>query len=138
MGIRRTILYRVKPARRPKSLPDANWAWTDAERETVLAALPAHRKLPIALMMFYALDPQDALDLPRSAISEAGLDTRRNKTGRPIYLPLFEPLADAIACAPKHDAVTLCANSLGRPWTYNGFSTNWARLKGKLEVEGAV
>lgn len=56
-----------------------------------------------------------ALALPRSAISEAGLDTRRNKTGRPIYLPLFEPVADAIACAPKHDTVTFCANSLGRP-----------------------
>ncbi len=43
-------------------------------------------------MMFYALDPQDALALPRSAISDAGLD-RRNKTGQPLYLPLFEPVA---------------------------------------------
>ena len=129
---------RVKPARRPKSLPDANRPWTDAERETVLAALPAHMKLPIALMMFYALDPQDALALPRSAISDAGLDTRRNKTGQPIYLPLFQPVADAIAAAPRHDAVTLCANSRGLPWTYNGFSTNWAKLKGQLEAEGTI
>ena len=129
---------RVKPARRPKSLPDANRPWTDAERETVLAALPAHMKLPIALMMFYALDPQDALALPRSAISDAGLDTRRNKTGRPIYLPLFEPVAEAMLNAPQHDAVTLCANSRGLPWTYHGFSTNWIKLKGKLEAEGSI
>lgn len=129
---------KVKPARRPKALPDANRPWTDAERETVLAALPPHMLLPVALMMFYALDPQDALELPRMAITQAGLDTRRNKTGQPIYLPLFEPVAEAIVRAPKHDALTLCANSRGQPWTYNGFSTNWSRLKGKLEAEGLI
>lgn len=31
---------KVKPAKRPKSLPDANRPWTDAEREAVLRALP--------------------------------------------------------------------------------------------------
>ncbi|MEB2848323.1 tyrosine-type recombinase/integrase [Endobacterium cereale] len=129
---------KVKPARRPKTLPDANRPWTDAERETVLAALPAHMELAIALMMFYALDPQDALALPRSAISDKGLDTRRNKTGRPIYLPLFEPVASAMARAPKHDAVTICANSWGRPWTYSGFSSSWITLKGKMEAEGVI
>ena len=51
--------------------------------------------LPIALMMFYALDPLDPLSLARSAITRAGLDTRRNKTGQPIYLPLLEPVAEA-------------------------------------------
>jgi integrase len=129
---------KVKPVRRPKSLPDANRPWTDMERETVLAALPPHMVLPIALMMFYALDPQDALDLPRSAITQAGLDTRRNKTGQPIYLPLFEPVSEAMARAPQHDAFTLCANSRGLPWTYNGFSTNWSKFKTKLEAEGLI
>lgn len=89
-------------------------------------------------MMFYAPDPQDALNLPRSAITQAGLDTRRNKTGRPIYLPLFEPVAEAIARAPKHDALTLCANSRGMTWTYNGFSTSWLKFKGQFEAEGVV
>jgi hypothetical protein len=129
---------KVKPARRPESLPDVNRPWTDVERETVFAALPSHMALPIALMMFYALDPQDALDLPRSAITQAGLDTRRNKTGRPIYLPLFEPVSEAMVRAPQHSAFTLCANSRGLPWTYNGFSTNWSKFKTKLEAEGMI
>lgn len=129
---------KVKPARRPKTLPAANRPWTDTERDIVLAALPSHMKLPIVLMMFYALDPQDALSLPRTALTENGLDTRRNKTGQPIYLPLFEPVESALALTPKHQAVTLCANSLGRPWTYNGFSTNWAKIKSKLEADKAV
>lgn len=129
---------KVKPAKRPKTLPAANRPWTDAEREVVLAALPPHMELPIALMMFYALDPQDALNLPRTAITENGLDTQRNKTGRPVHLPLFEPVASAMARAPKHNAMTLCANSLGRTWTYNGFSTNWAKFKARLEAEQAI
>lgn len=128
----------VSLAERPKSLPDANRPWTDAEREIVLAELPQHMGLPFGLMMFYGLDPQDALALPKTAISAAGIDTRRQKTGQPVYLPIFEPVAAALAAAPKHDAITLCANSRGRPWTYNGFSTNWSKLKKKLEKGGKV
>ena len=129
---------KVKPARRPKSLPDANRPWTDAEREIVLDSLPSHMVLPIARMMFYALDPQDAQALPRSAVTQAGLDTRRTKTGQPIYLPLFEPISDAMTRAPKHDALTLCANSRGLPWTYNGFSTVWFKLKSTWEADGLI
>ncbi|QIO53406.1 tyrosine-type recombinase/integrase [Rhizobium leguminosarum bv. trifolii] len=123
----------VSVAERPKGLADANRPWTDTERETILSEMPKHMMLPIGLMMFYGLDPQDALALPKNAISPAGIDTRRQKTGQPVYLPLFEPVAEALAGAPKHDAITLCANSRGKPWTYNGFSTNWAKLKKKLE-----
>ncbi|MBB4104544.1 tyrosine-type recombinase/integrase [Allorhizobium borbori] len=128
----------VKVAQRPKNLPDANRPWTDAERETVLAALPSHMTLPMVLMMYYALDPQDALGLPKTAISATGIDTRRGKTGQAFYLSIMEPLAEALSQAPTHDAITLCANSHGKPWTYNGFSTNWAKIKGKLEQEGKV
>ncbi|KQW31785.1 site-specific recombinase [Rhizobium sp. Root274] len=128
----------VSVAERPKNLADANRPWTDHERETVLASLPPQMVLPISLMMFYGLDPQDALQLPRTAVSSAGIDTRRHKTGQPVYLPLFEPVRAALATAPKHDAITLCANSRGKPWTYNGFSTNWDKLKKKLEKSGAV
>ncbi|MCK8780186.1 tyrosine-type recombinase/integrase [Rhizobium sp. NTR19] len=94
--------------------------------------------LPISLMIFYGLEPQDALALPKTAISSAGIDTRRQKTGEPLYHPLFEPVSDALAKAPKHDAITLCANSWGKPWTYNGFSTNWDKLKRVLEAEQKI
>lgn len=136
--VKENPVRNVSLATRPKDLPDANRPWTDAERETVLAASPIQMSLPISLMMFYALDPQDALGLPKTAITDAGIDTRRRKTGQPIYLPVFEPVAGALASSPKHDAMTLCANTRGKPWTYNGFSTNWDKLKKKLEKEGAV
>ncbi len=136
--VKENPVEHVSLAERPKNLPDANRPWTDAEREAVLAALPPHMLLPFTLMTFYGLDPQDALGLPRTAISEAGIDTRRNKTGQPIYLPLFAPVREAMAAAPVHSAITLCANSKGQPWTYNGFSTNWDKLKKKLETAGVI
>jgi integrase len=136
--VKENPVEHVSLAERPKDLPDANRPWTDAERDVVLASLPAHMLLPFSLMMFYGLDPQDALALPRTAISIAGIDTRRNKTGQPVYLPLFAPVREALEAAPVHNAITLCANSRGKPWTYNGFSTNWDKIKKKLETAGIV
>lgn len=136
--VKENPVREVSLAERPKNLPDANRPWTDAERDTVLAAMPAHMLLPIGLMMFYGLDPQDALALPKTAVANGGIDTRRHKTGQPIYLPIFEPVTHALAITPTHNAMTLCANSRGKPWTYNGFSTNWDKLKKKLQEEGKI
>lgn len=60
------------------------------------------------------------------------------RLGAPSTFPLFGPVEAAMARAPKHEALTLCANGWGRPWTYNGFSTSWAKQKGKLETDGAI
>jgi len=136
--VKENPVEHISLSERPKTLPDANRPWMDAEREAVLASLPPHMFLPFSLMMFYGLDPQDALALPKTAISSAGIDTRRNKTGRPVDLPLFAPVEDALKAAPTHSAITLCANSRGKPWTYNGFSTNWDRIKKKLENAGII
>ena len=37
-----------------------------------------------------------------------------------------------------HSAVTLCANSYGRPWTESGFRASWAAVRKKLEKAGRV
>ncbi|KAB0572627.1 tyrosine-type recombinase/integrase [Brucella pituitosa] len=128
----------IKGIRRPKGTADANRPWTDAERHAVLEALPSHMALPMILMMYCGLDPQDALQLSRSSISDGKIDTQRGKTGVAVWLPLPSPVVEALERAPKHTAITVCANSYGRPWTYNGFSTNWAKLKKKLEETGTI
>ncbi|WP_024898073.1 tyrosine-type recombinase/integrase [Brucella rhizosphaerae] len=128
----------IKGIRKPKGASEANRPWLDTERHAVLDALPPHMMLPFVLMMYCGLDPQDTLQLPRSAISNGRIDTQRHKTGNAVWLPLPAPVIEALEKAPKHDAITVCANSYGRPWTYNGFSTNWAKLKKTLEENGAV
>jgi integrase len=128
----------IPPIPRPKKMPDANRPWQDVERDVVTAALPAHMRLPFALMMYCGIDPSDALNLPRNAIVNGQIDTRRGKTSVPLFIPAPAPLLAALEAAPKHSAITLCANSRGLPWTYNGFSTNWDKIKRKLLAAGSV
>src|SRR3979409_1519267 len=40
--------------------------------------------------------------------------------------------------APKHDAITLCANSDGRPWTISGYRASWRKARITLEKAGRV
>lgn len=130
--------FRLKAIKRPKSLPRANRPWRDEERAAVVEALPPHMRVPIALMMYCALDPQDALQLPKTAVRGGKIDTRRGKTGTGGLIPLPEPVAEAIAAAPPHDAITLCANSHGKPWTVSGFRASWRPIRLRLEKAGAI
>ena len=95
-------------------------------------------RLPIALMMYCGLDPQDALRLPRTAIAGGKIDARRGKTGEGLWISLPSPVVDALAAAPSHDAITLCANSFGRPWTVSGFRASWRPVRQRLERNGLV
>lgn len=124
---------KIKRVRKGKGDNEANRPWTDDERDIVTAVLPAHMRLPIALMMYCGLDPQDALKLPRTAVANGMIDTKRGKTGVPVWMPMPSPVTEVLEASPTHNAITLCANSYGKPWTYNGFSTNWHRLKTKME-----
>lgn len=129
---------KIKGIRRPRGLPDANRPWADGERDAVTAALPAHMRLPVALMMYCGLDPQDALKIPPTAVSGGMIDAKRGKTGVPMWFPLPAPVVDTLATAPKHDAITLCANSFGKPWTVSGFRASWRPIRKELEESGAV
>lgn len=128
----------IKDIRRPKNLPDANRPWTDEEREAVLLALPAHMRPAVGLMMFTALGPKDALTLPKTFYKDGDIATRRAKTGEPVYWPCPGPLAAILEAAPTHDALTLCANSDGRPWTVSGFRASWRAVRLSLEADGKV
>jgi len=129
---------KIKGIRRPRGMADANRPWSDGERDAVAAALPAHMRLPVALMMFCGLDPQDALKIPPTAVSDGMIDARRGKTGEAMWFPLPSPVVAALAVAPKHDAITLCANSRGKPWTPSGFRASWRPIRQELEKSGAV
>ena len=128
----------IKDIRRKKGAPEANRPWCDEERDAVLAACTPHLKPAIALMMFTGLGPKDALSLPRTYYRDGEIATKRSKNNQPIYWPCPAPLATVLDAAPRHDAITLCANSYGRPWTISGFRASWRKVRIKLEVGGRV
>lgn len=128
----------IKDIRRPKGAPEANRPWSDAERHAVLDEAPAHMLPALALMMMTGLGPKDALTLPRNHWRDGEIATKRAKTGEPVFWPVPGPLDAILRAAPRHDAVTLCASSTGRPWTLDGFRASWRTLRLRLEKAGAI
>ena len=130
----------IKGLKRDKNAGYANRPWKDYERNAVISALPSHMRLPVLLMMFCGLDPQDALLMPKTAVSDGRINTRRGKTGVGVWMPIPQPVATEIAAsnAMESDAVQLCLNSKKMPWTVSGFRASWRPIRKRLEAEGAV
>jgi len=128
----------IRSLRRPKGMPKQNRRWSDAERDAVLAAMPPHILPAIGLMMFTGLGPEDALSLPRTAYRQGKIYTARSKTDVGVIWPAIDQLKAVLDAAPQHDAITLCANSDGKPWTTSGFRASWRKQRIKLEEAGAV
>lgn len=128
----------IKQIRRKKGLADANRPWSHQERQAVLDRMPAHMRLPLGLMMFTGLGPSDALKLKRDCFKDGRIATRRSKTGEPVFWPCPNPLAEIIEASPKHNAITLCATSQGKPWTVSGFNASWRPIKIDLERAGKI
>jgi hypothetical protein len=108
-------------------MPDANRPWSDTEREAVLEASPAHIRPAIAVMMFTGLGPKDALTLPRPFYRNGEIATRRAKTGEGVYWKVPAQLEEILQASPAHEAMTLRANSDGRPWTLSGLEPRGGR-----------
>ena len=128
----------VRGVKRKRGAPRANRPWSDAERHAVLEKAPPSMLPAIALMMFTGLGPQDALALPRTFYRDGAIATTRSKTGAPVYWPVIKPLREILEAAPGHEAITLCANSFGRPWSVSGFRASWNTFRRKLEAAGEV
>lgn len=129
---------KVKRIRRPKSMADANRPWTHEERDEVLAALPIHLKVPIALAMFTGLREGDALTITWSSYKDGNISTNTAKSGQPIWWKCPTTLATILVDAPRADAVQIALNSYGQPWTESGFRASWRKVKVKLEIAGKV
>lgn len=142
-GVQRGYLERnpaegIRKLKRPSNMPEANRPWSDQERYTVLAEAPWHLRVPIALSMFCGLREGDVLKLPKSAYDGSNIEIATGKTGKRVSWPAPKELRLILDKAPKHDAITLAANSRGLPWTEDGYRSSWRKLKLKLEAEGKI
>lgn len=124
---------QVRKIKRPKDLARANRPWSIAERTVVLDEADAHAKQVFAALLYIGMDPCDAVKIPKTKFNGEAFDFRRQKTGNPVWKPAPKALKKIIAAMPKHDAITLFANSYGNPWTKSGFDSYWYKLKKSLE-----
>lgn len=123
---------------RPKDARTVNRAWSYEEVQTVLGAASPHLRAALAMIYCTGLDPSDALGLLRDQMDDGVIWKARDKTQEGAAVPVNSILAAELERAPGHDAVTILASSKGTPWTYDGFSSGWHRLKRKLEKADAV
>jgi integrase len=63
---------------------------------------------------------------------------RTSKRGVLVAIPVSGPLKIAIEAAVSHDAITLCANSRGKPWTVSGFRASFFKCIRRLVAEGDI
>jgi integrase len=128
----------VKQIRRPKDAEPVNRPWALAERKTAMAKLPSHLKVPFAIALYSGMREGDIIRAPRGIVSMDAIKIKTAKRGVWIDIPILDELRAALADAPAHDAITLCANSRGRPWTLSGFSCSFRKAVKQLEAEGLV
>lgn len=133
---------QVRRVKKDKARAPQNRPWAPQEREAVWQAMAdsryAHLRLPLALGMYLGMREGDMIALPRSAIKSGQLELETAKRKVWIDLPLLPNLLDAINAAHKGDAITLCVNSRGRPWTLDGFRTSFFKVIKALENQGLV
>lgn len=128
----------VKKIKRPKDKPRANRVWSLEERITVLNNAQPHVLPVLATLLYIGMDPIDALKLPKMKYKDGAFDFNRQKTGNPVWKPCPAALKPILENMPKHNAITLFANSFGKPWTKDGFDTIWQAQKKRLEDFGRI
>jgi len=123
---------------RPKDAPTVNRAWSYEEVQTVLGAASSHLRAALAMIYCTGLDPSDALGLLRGQMEDGVIWKARDKTQEGAAVPINSVLLAELERAPAHDAVTILASSKGTPWTYDGFSSGFHRLKRKLQENSEI
>src|SRR5262245_24226659 len=110
---------------------DKVWTYDD---ESAFDDRPKHLLLPLMLAIWTARRQGDLLYLQWSAYDGTFIRLRQRKTGKRVTIPVGGPLKlalDAEKTNPRNDGksvvLTILMNSMGRPWTADGFRTSWRK-----------
>jgi integrase len=115
----------------------ANRAWSDAERDAVLAEATGGLKIAIALGMFAGMRIGDAVHVSWSIYDSANLEWRQGKTGDTVWLPAHRDLRALLDAAPRV-ATTIVTGAIGRPLTGAGLAKAFRTLILRLERGGKI
>ena len=74
----------------------------------------------------------------KTTIREGKIWRRTNKTGQEVSIPVHPDLAQLLAAAPAHDAITIAATTNGTPWTASGFNSTFIKAIARLHAHGLV
>jgi integrase len=128
----------IRRLRRDRAKPKQNRPWSGAECRIVLDAAPAYLRVPIALAMFAGFRKSDVLRVTKAAVCNGMISVLTAKREVAVTMPIHPILAEILASAPQHGAVTLAANSHGQPWTESGYNSTFGKFIDRLEQGGKI
>tara|TARA_R110000868_G_scaffold190540_1_gene434327 strand:- start:319 stop:1227 length:909 start_codon:yes stop_codon:yes gene_type:complete len=114
-------------ARAPAQTGDGFHAWSEDEVTAFEAKWPlgTRQRLAFDILLFTGLRRGDAVILGRQHIRNGVAMLRTAKTGEPVAIPIYPPLAASIAAGPCGD-LAFIASDAGKPMTKESFG-NWFR-----------
>lgn len=109
--------------------------WSEQDIAAVLAVAADEIRLALILALWSGQRQGDLLRLPWSAYESPNIRLRQSKGGRRVAMPAGTPLR-ALLDATERRGPLILTNTLGRPWTSDGFRTSWARACERAGVSG--
>ena len=110
------------PALRPKRLKVSGGyrAWTDDEVDTFLDKAPPHLRLGCLLALGTGQRGADLVRMTWAAYRDRTIEVVQSKTGKRIWIPVHERLAEVLEAQPKV-ALTILTTAQGRPYSVGWF-----------------
>jgi integrase len=100
--------------------------WSEQDIAAVLSVASSEIQLALILALWSGQRQGDLLRLPWSAYETPYIRLRQSKGGRRVAMPAGAPLRALLEVTERHGPLIL-TNTLGRPWTSDGFRTSWAK-----------
>lgn len=108
--------------------------WSEQDIAALLSLAPKEIQLALMLAMWTGQRQGDLLRLPWSAYDGNHIRLKQSKTGRRIVMPSGAPLKVLLDMTERRGPVIL-TNSLGRPWTSDGFRSSWGKATDRAGIE---
>lgn len=107
--------------------------WTERDIAAVLAVASSEIQLTLILALWSGQRQGDMLRLPWSAYESPYIRLRQSKGGRRVAMPAGGPLRALLDTTERRGPLIL-TNTLGRPWTSDGFRTSWAKACERADI----
>lgn len=107
--------------------------WSEKDIASLLSVSPKEIQLALMLAIWTGQRQGDLLRLPWSAYDGNCIRLQQSKTGRRIVMPAGSPLKVLLDAAERRGPIIL-TNSLGRPWTADGFRSSWGKLSDRAGI----
>jgi integrase len=109
--------------------------WTEQDIAAVLSVASREIQLALILALWSGQRQGDLLRLPWSAYETPYIRLRQSKGGRRVVMPAGTPLR-ALLDATERRGPLILTNTLGRPWTSDGFRTSWGKACDRAGITG--